>query len=345
MLLVLISMVSAECHPICNPINSSGQCNETLHGIYIAGAISPPGPCFNCGEVDGVCPSDFGEISCLVYDADCAYVEDGFWSENGVTKTNYVEFTPGDKTMHMIINSISTDEGKGVNFSIYGTQTGFDLLVRSGINTTVAGGKANATWSVSEADWEKSFVDESIDEFYFVAKVGGESDRISKSYGIYGTLKLNATYEDEEVVGSCGDYDNESACLADSEGLGSLIIIDPDPNNAGCALNVSRACVWAVSTCYMQNRNVTDPPLCGNNSVDITCDYTTEDKIGDCSTDQFFFVRYSSNNPSECPSWDTQPIPCPAKLRVPFFGIYSIVSVISIISLIYLMNFLIKREK
>ena len=337
---------SAGYHDVCNT-----EDNPDKHGVYINGV------CFDCGEDDGICPDDYG-ASCKIsgiIDPDCEYVEDAFWSEDGANPASVnpddsdkciMNFLPDEKTIYLVISSIGIDDGNRVNFTVRQYGSGDDII-NENIHSDVSGGNVVASWDITSDEWDIA----EVDDFFFEA-VAEEYELDSKDpdYDPHGILTLNFSAEDEEVINVCSDYTDETNCSSDPETVGNNGVVSPyiPDDNPECEYPQEGFCAWSSSTevCvqYVNRSDDPDNPEC-EPAPEQPCDYPTEEKIGDCDAgDQFFKVRYSSTTDG-CDSWETQPIPCPAKLRVPFFGVYSIIASISIIALIYCFYFFASKKE
>lgn len=345
--LLLIEVASAY-HPVCDPGD-----DPNVRGVYI------DGECYDCGDSDTVCPEDYG-VQCSANglpDPDCVYIEGAFWSKDGSTQISETEgskcksdFSYGDK-MYMVISGVELSNDVRVNFTVREFGFGYgDEIVNDNIHANVSGGKVIGEWTIKEQEW----IDAESSEFWFEAVAQGGYNLESKSgaYDPYGIIILNQTFEEDAGISSCEDYTDQTNCTNDVEDVPTT---GPrrreDPEASDCYFNSTVYCGWVEGECLtMRTSEKQDPgnednDLCNEDNARDACVYSQEEKIGNCEAgDQYFKIKYSAPEPYDCEPWETQPIPCPAKLRVPFFGTYSIIACISIITLIYvLMNINIKE--
>ncbi|MBD3247525.1 hypothetical protein GF378_02800 [Candidatus Pacearchaeota archaeon] len=333
--LLLVELSSAY-HPICDPGDDAD-----VRGVYIDGT------CYDCGDLDEVCPEDYN-VQCAANglpDDDCVYIEGSFWSKDGsnpITETEdskcKSDFSYGDK-MYMVISGIELANDVRVNFTVREFGFGYgDEIVNGNIHANVSGGKVVGEWTIKEQEW----IDAESTEFWFEAVAQGGYNLQSKS-GSYGILILNQTFEEDAGINVCEDYTNEDNCTNDVEGVAAGPVRREDPEDSECYFNSTIYCGWDGENCNTTRTSEKQDPgnegngLCREENARDSCVYSQEEKIGNCEAgDQYFKVRYStSDSESDCEPWETQPIPCPAKLRVPFFGTYSIIACISIIAIIY----------
>lgn len=329
--IILINMVSAVYHPLCNPDDDPDK-----HGIYISEAT--PSPCIYCGDDDGICPEDFGAECGGIIDDDCVYEETAFWSANGLTPSTKINVVLDETTVYMIINNIAVSSGESVSFTIKENDLlGLDNIVGTD-DKVVSNGKVVGEWIVEEEDLEK------VNKFFFTAESGDWSLN-SKGYD-YGVVEINDSIFIDSEESICADYLILEECEADNESVGDNSLPSDEEYSTGCWLTYTGSCGWdnTTNTCaqFTTSKERADNSENCTEVEEKTCSYPNEEKIGDCSAgEQFFIVKYNSLDVG-CDPWETQPIPCPAQLRLDFFGFYGLIMSISLISLIYF--FLIKKE-
>ena len=242
LLLFSVTFISAGYNQFCNPDN-----NPNIHGVYIPGA--EPDPCFDCGDADGLCPTDYGVFTCGdVEDPDCELVEEAFWSSDGSNKVNELEFTPDVTSIFMVIQNPSLIGIEGlVSFTVREFDEGllgFDDIVNvdNEITGTVSEGKVIGEWKVTHEEWNE--VDKGVTKFWFEAdSSGGNLD--SDDYFSFGVINLTAVYGelDDQII-SCSDYKDGANCTDDNESIGFFDRNPEDPDNLGCALNHTVSCLW-----------------------------------------------------------------------------------------------------
>jgi len=173
--------------------------------------------------------------------------------------------------------------------------------------------------------------------FFFLTKPvgGGGGGPITDRSGY---LKINLTYGGKTYL-TCSDYteDGENTCEDDDAGVGKREV---SRQVAGCTYISTGSCFWNETACIQKQSAESivggTEEACRPGARTASCEYPTEQKFGSCEVgDEFYRVSYISNTPVACPSFETQPIPCPKTLKLPFFGAYGIIASLSIIGLIY----------
>lgn len=340
LVLLSISLISAGYHPICNPGD-----NPDIGGVYIAGAPAP-GPCYNCGKKDDICPVDFG-AECTVVDPDCEEV--AFWSLNGNTKITDLKINlDRGKDLKMVVANLPPEYEDGtVSFDVYEQDGGFDDFLNedSPITATITNGKAVAEYEIT-ADISTLNLNENpeevISELYF--EVSGDWE------GASDILNVEAGYD---VITMCGDYEELDSCEADAEGVGTFTSTENVTYGYGddCLRRENgEECVWyeegeeCLQKYSYEYHPDNDQKFCVKPD---SCVYS-ESKTGDCSVDDFFTIKntlvtYLSED--DCTtSFNLGPLPCPPSLQVPFFGMYGFVMSALVISLIYIFVLLRKEN-
>lgn len=349
-----VLLISAGPHPLCNP-----KGNSSIKGVFINGA------CYNCGDADEVCPLIYG-ANCgseeIYRDVDCVYTETRFWSlnsnggstiEGGKVTINVI----AGLDLYLVITETGLLAGTEVTFEIRDKNfIGFDLVdtITAQVDNT-SGKNAIATWHIEDSGAGAAIVQSILDSsdgfgetagdepFYFVAY---ETDREewhgASESGVSNNLKISITFGGVSYE-TCADYTTfkEDACEADIGDVGdNPVVVTRD----GCNYGTTGYCAWysQEDKCIQMQSNETvlneDAEACTNPEPRaFPCSYPNEVKIGSCADgDEFFKVRYSApSTQTECASYETQLIPCPETLKLPFFGLYGIVMSLSLISLVY----------
>jgi hypothetical protein len=340
-LLGLISVVTAY-HPFCDPDGL-----EEIQGVYIDGV------CYDCGADDDVCPSDYGAVCGGIADDDCVYDPVGFWSLDGSTKfTGVFDVDPTvGRDVYLVVQNTGVDAGIDISFDIYEDDPVDDDDMGSILCTVLSDNSCNVTWTVDQDSLEPGYgsvgdQESTIDD---LSEPGGILYFIADGI-VSEDLKLNITYEIvEPEITSCSGYLDPDNCTDDNESVGDNNLPEDKEYSPDCFLTYDGDCVWtgtdecSQTTTTKKRTNPPNPDTCAE-VEEVTCTYPASlEQKGSCTGgEQFFTIKYISDTPATCDSWETQPIPCPAKLRVPFFGIYGIIATLSIIALIY--GFLIKRD-
>ena len=322
-LVSLISMVSAECI----------YGDQGAHGVEI-GDI-----CYDCGVEDSVCPKDYG-AECGVRDNDCSYTQEVFWSLNEMTQINdiTIDMITGG-SVKLIVTETALTEGTEVTFDIYEADTfpNPDDFITTVTGSVVAGESTSAVgiWDVTAEDIEKiGDYEFENPEFYFKATAVGLDSADSN------LLNMTIVYGESVSVSVCGDYLDENSCIDDVSLVGNQNL--PLDRIMGlCTYHFNGECSWETigeeSTCdriTWESEDASNPEECED--ARGRCTYIEESREGQCVTEDFYTIEYTSSTVGEeCPDWETQPIPCPVELKVPFFGIYSIIMTLSLIGLIY----------
>ena len=321
------------------------QCPITpgAHGVKIGDQ------CFDCGMSDGICPIEFG-VTEACFDPDCPsgnywsrYSIEGFPLQSSEDDPRIIDLTKENK-LFLIITNTGLNEGDDVNFDVKEKD---GLLDADDEIKTITGevnsfGTAIGNYSIKDIeDLNEPEEDENkegeILELYFEANVGG--DLITSTI-----LYVNTTYEAIEI-GSCGDYELEEECNNDDYQVGDDGL--PADNVTGsCTYHYDGKCNWEEGICIKQTWQYADsanPEDCSE-AVEVPCSYSESEKIGDCNVDDFFKISYTPTQVQEgCAAYTTGPIPCPQKLKIPFFGIYGFIASIFIISGIYFL--LLRRQE
>ncbi len=323
-MLLNIGFISAY-HPVCDPNN------EGIHGVYINGV------CYNCGDDDNICPSNYGADCSGIVDPDCTYEPEAFWSLDGINK--YQEVLNLDPTIgkevFLVVKNINIDAGTELTLNIKESDTLNDDDLGSITCVVDENNNCNATWTIDSTNLENAYggMDEesTIDELgvlYFTINGITSND-----------LKINITYEEEAPeITSCSDYLDEENCTLDPESVGNKNLPPDEEYSEGCFLTHEGSCAWINGMCSQsitQKEHPLNPETC-EEVEEITCNYPASMEIkSSCEGgEQFFTIKYISPDPN-CEPWETQPIPCPAKLRLPFLTFYGILASISIIILGY----------
>lgn len=325
LIILLISLIA-----ITSFASAASQCaTQGVHGVEIAGY------CFDCGESDGICPEDFGvsEADCPG-DNDCTYVSSGFWSLNGI---NMIQGNNQNHPLHL--DSTYTIENKRLYLIVTNTgQTSGNIaldIFENGDNTKLETRNAKInSLGVATGNWTADFNDAGVHKVYF--KWGNKQ---------FNNLYINFTIGSESAD-VCADYtiSGETICNNDPDRIGgdiSNIEYYPSENENTCQFFDISKCTWANGKCSLEietklnesyNNNLDCNAYFNNNPK--SCVYN-ENKEGNCVTDDFFRITYTSTA-NDCPQLTPAVIPCPQRLRVPFFGIFGFITSIIVISLIYL---------
>ncbi len=342
-----IIFVSSQdnCHPICNPTDpETGECDPDIHGAYIPEITS--NPCVYCGEDDGYCPEDFGAV-CDEVDPDCAGGDDddeiAFWSSDGTNPDTDVNVVLDETTIYMIIKNVEElSNGDEVTIFVKEKKWFGDVITEK--NEEVENGDIKSEWLVTSEEFEAS----DTDEFYFKAEAELSSWEIdSKDYD-NGVVTINETLFIDQEESLCSNYETQTTCEDDNNSVGGGEYRREDPEGSDCYFISNTFCGWDDSTgkCVQKRTAETSDPEnskdCTDKSINTECSYPNEEKIGDCSAgEQFFMVKYTSNQ-EDCLPWETQPIPCPSQIKVDFFNAYGLILSILLIAGIYFI--LIKKE-
>ncbi|RLG11965.1 hypothetical protein DRN73_03980 [Candidatus Pacearchaeota archaeon] len=301
------------------------QGDSNIHGVYI------DGECFNCDNVtrDDVCPDDYGEIVCSVIpDIDCGpQAPEAFWSLDNVTSTDSVTvLLPNGKYIYMIVKNTDLPDDTEITFNIKEEKTGVDTLIANA-TANISGGKAIGIWKITEDEINK--ITNLNNLIYFKASANGWS-------GLTSEPKLNITTTYSSGVGACGDYNNPNDCDLNPYGVGYSI--GAWAVSGDCERRINKTgCSWENGQCTQNTTIEYRGENCANSGVISSCSYTEGNRLGDCNAgDDYFQINYVSSQPG-CDDFKSDYIPCPAQIKLGFFGLFNIISSLILISLIYFM--------
>ena len=324
-LLAMTGFVVAE--SICPGVDDLGN---PIHGVQIGG------DCFNCGDVDGICPEDFFDPtsgwSCEGIDDDCPPpTPNYFWSKDTTSKLYNLDVDMSiDTEIKAVGINTGLDDGE-YEVKVYNTIGWSDTLLKI-ITGIVTEGKLIGTYIIRENHEEDITGGETGEESYslYFETHGERSNNLEVTfdYGVEGTTIL-----------TCGDY-NETECNNDPLKVANNSIITPEerPDNSECYYDKWGKCSWAGTECaqLVYEKEADGNPLSCDSASEESCSYKEGSKIGDCSAgDDFFEINYVTAQ-TGCFNFTSSKIPCPQELRLPFFGFYSFIASIFAVGLIYL---------
>ncbi len=327
MFIFLISFISAQ-HPICDQDD-----DPSTQGVYINGV------CYDCGLDDLVCPENYGADCGSILDPDCPVTTQAFWSLDESTAINQLlVLLPDGTDVFLVVKNTGLEDGEEVSFDVFENDFLLDDDITS-LTTTVSDGKAVATWKVIQDDLDET-EEGDYDEFYFVADGDGLDISTRDREDAYEFLNITTTFTGS-VISQCADYLDNVSCEADAETVASGA---SQRDEDGCIYFLDWNCMWLEGSCDLgssETASEENAPSCDAANTN-PCVYEQTEKQGDCEGgDDFFKVSYSSTQ-TECESWVTGPIPCPAQVKLGFFSMLNIIASLSIISVIY--GFLLSRQ-
>lgn len=315
LILVLVGFATAQ-HPICDPDD-----NASIQGVYINGV------CYNCGVSDLVCPEDYGANCGSEGDSDCVLGAEAFWSLDGTSAINELSVVlPDGRDVSLVVTDVS--DGESISFDVYEDDgiLGFGDDYITTLSATASGGKAIATWTITEDSLNQT---DDYEQFYFTANGLSTKDRTD----VYKFLNITTSFTGP-VITQCADYLDNVSCGEDIENVATG---PGQRDDNGCIYFLDWNCMWMDGSCNLGSSETAaedNEPSC-EGAMTEPCVYGQTEKQGNCEGgDDFFRISYSSTQ-AECEAWETGPIPCPAQVRLPFFSIFNIIASLAIISVIY----------
>lgn len=339
-LLGLISFVVAQGHPLCDP-----EDNPDIQGVFINGE------CFNCGDHnDGVCPQDYGADCSRIpgsdTDPDCGpVIPEAFWSLDNLTLEEEIEVNLLDEPyIYLVVRNIPLEfEGIDLTFDVYEDVNVFlSDSIDNVATATVTNNRAVGIWKITGEDLEE--VNEDEYKLYFEASGDGWS-MSSKENDPESLLNITTSVGGPEIT-ECADY-SQNNCSADPEGVGIWTgIYEPYDSGLCQRRQNGTGCEWIGNSCAQKTAyqySPDNPDTCEEIDISCTYDETISTETESCAVQDVFEITYkSSADPDNCPDITRSPLPCPERIRLPFFGFYNIFVSLGIISIIYL--FLLKKK-
>jgi len=295
----------------------------------------------------------------------CVLDQVAYWADSEGTYITQKTVIPDSTTLTLVLVNSDLLNGEEVIFKIKESDTGPDDSVIILPPVQVEGGSATTTWSMTTEDLEKAASDNSIlfpmDEqdiselgtFYFGVYYGENLLEESNS------LEVTISSVECSYITLCMDYRTSDECNQDMCGASEYSIESKDAtvscgetttNPGGCDILTTCGCEWRDGICGAKKTENIEPNCDGNNPTVIGSCFYEESTSDDCDDD---FLDYSwtglweydelntgppyydpDNKIAQCTS-DSQQVPCPAQIKLPFFGIFNLIATIIIISIIY----------
>ena len=320
--------------------------------------------CADCGLNDSICPEDFGDDVCKgQYDPDCPVTEEIYWKKDRVLENEElvtIDLLSGG-TLDMVVIGTGLPVGESITFRIYEDDGIFgkdeyysvEALVQEGydqraVATLNFDETSDVTTAIELAETEET---NKPAEFIFTVEQTSTGTWSGATDTVLEKIYFNLTRQEDESTDGCSRYLDNDSCVEDEEEVARGTVTGPHDPDDGCEYQYEETCEWdeISDTCATE----TSPEEVMNEGTEecpngtatprlFACRYDIEESTECEAGDEFYKIFYkSSKDPTTCQPYETQPIPCPASLKLPFFGFYGILSSLLMIGLIY---FFYRRE-
>lgn len=327
-----------------------------------------------------ICCTGMCEAGEEYFEGECVEETTAYWANTNSEWITEKEILIDSTTILLLLKNSRLPEGTEVTFEVFEFDPISNDDIRTGASAIVGYVDANENVEVSliltSEDMEKAygFLDEetSLDddfEFIFEASWDGGSE---------SSIILNITLGDTTGCGYvtlCSNYENQGECESDICSVGDFSVENKDSsvscgtitqNSLDCNIWTSCGCEWKDNSCGpKKTENIQADCEDGSPSIIGSCFYNeaTSDNCDDG------FLSYSwggqwtwsqenieyfntngiyydpDNKVSQC-SDGSKAVPCPAQIRLPFFGILNlIIAIILILSIYFLRKRIFVKKK
>lgn len=329
------------------------------HGVEIDGT------CYDCGEIDGVCPTLYGADCSKNPDKDCEeqnptqgdarwyslYGDDGNPSSEEITEAE-INFYNDGAIFFAVVKSAEIKKEDKITFNIRRVGLLQNTIVSSSIIQAQGDGWASTIWEVDNYDFPNKGIDGEVAEFFFEAK---KQNLDAKS----GNLKLIVVSGNFcKDIDSCPDYKTSEDCglIENSGGVGGpgedlpfegtldrcyltrdYIIQEnvENPEESNCFGDQYNFCLWSQGKCIERNDFI--PYEETETCVEIKCDYAEQGVEGSCEEgDEAVVVSYKpiEGETDDCPVLSRTYL-CSSLVELPFFTTINVIIAVLVIAGVY----------